>query len=134
VLREDGGVVVRRWDAAEERIVPSAYTVELRLKDGGVARVIEDEEGLWVEEARGGAKVARGALARAQVRLPRFDDSPFGPVLRALHHEILVGLRPKVRGIARAYADVKLAAPHTWQAAEMFLQLADRVPGYIEAS
>jgi hypothetical protein len=87
VLREDGGPVVRRWEVAGEAIVPSAYTVELRLRGGGAVRILEDEEGLWVEEGR-----SRTALARSRVSLPTFDGHPWGPVLRVLHHEILVNI------------------------------------------
>lgn len=87
VLQEDGGAVVRRWAVAGEALVPSAYTVSLRLRDGGAVRIAEDEEGLWLEE--GGS---RTALGRGPVRLPAFEGHPWGPILRALHHEILVNV------------------------------------------
>jgi hypothetical protein len=87
VLQEDGGAVVRRWDVAAEMFVPSAYLVSLRLRGDAVVRIAEDEEGLWLEEGE-----SRTALGRGPVRLPAFEGHPWGPVLRALHHEILVNV------------------------------------------
>jgi len=44
------GETVRRWEAKAERILPSEYRVEIETADGGAA-VVEDEEGVWIEEA-----------------------------------------------------------------------------------
>lgn len=86
-LREDGGSVVARWEVVEERIVPSAYAVELKTAASESVRIYEDESGVWIEQ--GGE---RRAVARGEVRLPAFEGHPWAPVLRALHHEILVNV------------------------------------------
>jgi hypothetical protein len=78
------GEVIRRWEAHEEKIVSGEYRVEL-----GEARIVEDEEGVWIEE-RGD----RVALTRSPVKLPRFDGHPRAALLRALHAELLVNVMP----------------------------------------
>ena len=81
------GEEVRRWEVAEEIIVPPAYSVYLRTRSGDSVRLFEDESGVWVEE-----KGRRTVLSQGGVRLPDFKNCCFGPVLRVLHQEILVNI------------------------------------------
>lgn len=80
--------VLRRWDVVSERIDPAEYRVELQTREG-IVRLIEDEEGVFVEE-HGDSQ----PLTRAPVRLPRFEPSPHAAILRALHQEILINIMP----------------------------------------
>jgi hypothetical protein len=81
------GEVLRKWEVAEERIDSDEYCVELTLRDGGVVRMVEDEEAAWLEE--GGE---RQCLSAAPVRLPCFKEHPHAPLLRGLHQELLVSI------------------------------------------
>ena len=86
LLRAPGAEPVRRWDVAEEIILPADYTVILRTRAGETVRIGEDERGLWLEDAGG-----RAALpgTQAPVKLPRFEGHRFPQVLRVLHQELL---------------------------------------------
>ena len=81
------GDVLRSWKVAGERIDASAYSVTLRLEDGGVVRLTEDEEAAWTEE-----EGERRLLSSGPVRLPSFDGHPDGALLRGLHQELLVNI------------------------------------------
>jgi hypothetical protein len=81
------GEVVRKWDVTEERIDSAAYCVEMVLRDGGVVRLVEDEEAAWLEE--GGE---RQCLSAVPVRLPRFEGNTHAALLRGLHQELLVNI------------------------------------------
>jgi hypothetical protein len=78
---------VRSWDVASEQIEPAEYRVRLRLKSGQEATIECDERGLWIaEEGR------RGLVSQGALRLPRFEGRPFAPLLRILHHDILINI------------------------------------------
>ncbi len=81
------GELVRTWDVTEELIVPPAYTVALRTKTGSCSYLVEDEEGVWIEE--NGEKTS---LSASRVSLPTFADHRLGLVLRVLHQELLVNV------------------------------------------
>jgi hypothetical protein len=81
------GEVVKTWEVGEELIVPPAYTVALRTKTGGLAVIVEDEQGLRIEE---GAHIQE--LSAGSVSLPTFADRRHGLVLRVLHQELLVNV------------------------------------------
>lgn len=87
LLELPGGREIRRWDVAEERIVPSAYAVALKLRDGRLVVLEEDGRALWLGEGD-----RRMPLAQGHVVLPRFDDRRFPAVLRVLHQELLVNV------------------------------------------
>lgn len=78
---------VRRWNIVAERVAAPEYRVELDTVEGGRVAVLEDEAGVWVEE--GGD---RTLLTAGEVRLPDFQGHPHAPLLRVLHHELLVNL------------------------------------------
>lgn len=81
---------IRVWEVADEVIDAPGYRVEIRARGDRTAAIIEDEEGVWLEEAGSRQSLTRGS----RVCLPRFEGHPFGPWLRALHAEILVNIMP----------------------------------------
>ena len=80
------GALIRRWDVAEEVIVPPAYAIQLPTRTGDVVRIMEDEQGVWIEEA-GKHEVLPGTTKR--VHLPDFDKYAYPQVMRVLHQELL---------------------------------------------
>jgi hypothetical protein len=80
------GEVLRRWEVRREEIAPPDYCVRLETV-GGRVTICEDEEGVWLEEAG-----RRECLTRNLVRLPQFEQHPSGPLLRSLHHELLISI------------------------------------------
>ena len=89
LLNAQSGQVIREWDVSEEIILPSEYSVILRTKSGGEARLVEDEGGVWIDEDRKRAPVP-GTSARA--RLPDFAAFKYAAVMRVLHQELLVNV------------------------------------------
>jgi hypothetical protein len=89
LFRAPGAALVRRWDVAEEVILPADYTVVLRTRAGETVRLIEDERGVWIEQA-GRREALPGT--DAPVKLPRFERHRFPQVLRVLHQELLVNV------------------------------------------
>lgn len=84
------GQVVHRFAIRSERIVPAEYRVEWVGADGTPGAICEDERGIWLEHRF--QRTPLGTCAR--VRLPRFENFPHAPLLRVLHHEILVNVLP----------------------------------------
>jgi hypothetical protein len=89
LFRAPGAALVRRWDEAEEVILPADYTVVLRTREGEAVRLSEDERGVWIETA-GRREALPGT--EAAVRLPRFERHRFPQALRVLHQELLVNV------------------------------------------
>jgi hypothetical protein len=81
------GDVIRRWDRLSGRIEPSEYRVSIQLRNGAMVRIVEDEHRVYVEH-----NARRETLTTGAVRLPRFEGHPYAPLLRRLHHEILVNI------------------------------------------
>ncbi|WP_077923788.1 hypothetical protein [Spirosoma sp. 209] len=89
------GNIEEQWTVKKEVIVPSEYTVHLDLADepGQPPRSVqirEDEQGVWVLQPGKRPRLIPGT--RRPLTLPRFADQPFGPVLRVLHHEVLINI------------------------------------------
>ncbi|GAB3990785.1 hypothetical protein GCM10028807_18640 [Spirosoma daeguense] len=84
------GNIEEQWRVKHEVIVPSEYAVHLELADGQIIQIREDETGVWLLQPDKKPKLIPGT--RSRVELPRFDDKPFGPVLRVLHQEILINV------------------------------------------
>lgn len=78
---------LRSWHVAEERIVPTEYRVDLRIRAGREVRIFEDGQGVWLEQAG-----RRDRLTAGRVNLPRFEGHPHAPLLRAAHQEVLVNV------------------------------------------
>lgn len=81
------GDILRRWKIAREIIVPSEYLVYLETEDGRKIRLIENENGIYIME---GNKIT--GTGESKLNLPRFEGHPYAPVLRVLHHEILINI------------------------------------------
>jgi hypothetical protein len=48
LLNAESGAVIRKWDVAEDVIVPPDYAVILRTKTGETVGLREDEHGFWI--------------------------------------------------------------------------------------
>jgi hypothetical protein len=83
------GEIVRQWPVQSEVIVPPDYSVFLTTTNGQRIALIEDEQGVWIEE-RGQREPVAGT--RRPVRLPKFDGYLFPQILRVLHQEMLVNV------------------------------------------
>ena len=83
------GEVIRKWEVDRDIIVPNEYAVVIKDIDGLETMIIEDAEGIWMEDVLSGT---RQALSSMPVELPDFKDHRFGQVLKVLHHEILVNV------------------------------------------
>jgi hypothetical protein len=81
------GEVLRHWDVAEQWIVPPAYLVTLRARDGEEITIREDSAGIWLTEGD-----STTALGRSQVALPSFSEYRYPAVMRVLHQEMLVNV------------------------------------------
>ena len=95
LLNAQSGQLIRRWDVSDEIILPAEYSVVLRIKSGGEVRLVEDENGVWVEEA-GKRTAIPGTSAR--VRLPNFAAFKYPAVMRVLHQELLVNVTTNCSG------------------------------------
>jgi len=85
----DTGEILGQWDVASERIFPEEYTVSIETKSRDSVSISEDEGGIWLHE-----ESFRRPLDTGPLRLPRFDEHWHGPLLRSLHHEILINMLP----------------------------------------
>jgi hypothetical protein len=81
------GAVMHRWELVRDLIVPPAYTVAIETKNGMRIFIVEDEEGVWLEE---GGK--RTALSSTRIRLPGFAGHRSAPALKVLHQELLINV------------------------------------------
>jgi hypothetical protein len=81
------GETIRKWDLAEEIIVPPAYEVLIKTREGRSIKVMEDEEGVWLVEGD-----SRTALSQSRLRLPTFAGNRFAAILRVLHQEVLINV------------------------------------------
>ena len=84
------GEVLHRWPVKTEVVVPSEYLVHLITTDGQTIQLREDEQAVWLLQPGTGIKPT--ALTVGPISLPAFGRHPFGPVLRVLHHEILINV------------------------------------------
>jgi hypothetical protein len=81
------GKVLRRWKVKTAVIVPSEYLVHIELENGKAIDIQEDTQGIYIYE--NGMQII---MAESRLSLPTFADKKFGPVLRVLHHEILMNV------------------------------------------
>lgn len=84
------GEVIYRWPVRTEIIVPSEYLVHLETTDGRTIQIREDERNVWIVESNG--RSAPVSPTAGALTLPAFKGHPFGPVLRVLHHEVLINV------------------------------------------
>ena len=69
------------------RIDPPAYTVTAADASGTDLRILEDEDGLWLDRGHG-----KESLSVSPVNLPIFEGHRHRDLLRVLHHEILTNI------------------------------------------
>lgn len=81
------GQVIQEWKIISENIYPSEYRVVLELINGKTTIIWEDEVGVWVKENK-----KKTLLTEGHLRLPRFEENKYAPLLRILHHEILINI------------------------------------------
>lgn len=81
------GELLREWPAAAADYEPSEYRVTLRLREGTSVVLWEDEQAAWLREGD-----ETTCLTESPVNLPSFDPHPQAPLLRRLHHELLVSI------------------------------------------
>lgn len=84
------GNILEQWRVKEALIVPSEYLVHLTLMDSTTIQIREDENGVWIHQPGKTAQIVKGT--RSRVNLPAFTDKKYGPVLKVLHHEILINI------------------------------------------
>jgi len=81
------GETVRRWQVANETILPSQYTVRLKTSDGQIIIITEDEQAVWLQDG-----LKRLTLTEGPINLPEFKGHPNASLLRVLLHEILINI------------------------------------------
>jgi hypothetical protein len=81
------GKALRRWKVKTALIVPSEYLVHIELENGKAVDIQEDTQGVYIYE--NGMQII---MAESRLSLPTFSDKKFGPILRVLHHEILMNI------------------------------------------
>ena len=81
---------IHEWQVAHETIDAAEYRVVVHARDGRASTVVEDEDGVWLEQNGDRRSLTQGQ----RVHLPRFEGHPYAPWLRALHGELLVHVLP----------------------------------------
>ena len=87
--RIQDGEIIERWDVSDCIIIPSEYIVKLRLSDGSMVSVYENETGVWINKA--GEKTIVNGTSNPVI-LPDFKEYRYGRVMKVLHHEILINI------------------------------------------
>lgn len=81
------GEVIRQWKMIQDFILPADYTVMVQDGKGRWTMIRENGTGVLVDDGKG-----KAYLTRAPVRLPTFRGKKYAPVLRVLHHDVLVNV------------------------------------------
>lgn len=81
------GEVIRQWKMIQDFILPADYTVMVQDAKGRWTMIRETGTGVLLDDGKG-----RAYLTRAPVRLPTFRGKKYAPVLRVLHHDVLVNV------------------------------------------
>ncbi|MEJ7589315.1 MAG: hypothetical protein WKI04_17295 [Ferruginibacter sp.] len=81
------GDTLYQWNINNEFIVPSEYYVYLKTTDGKEVHIFENEKGVYLEQGR-----SLKELSESFIHLPDFKGHFFAPVLKVLHHEILINI------------------------------------------
>jgi len=81
------GEVIRQWKMIQDFILPADYTVLVQDAGGRWTMIRETGTGVLLDDGKG-----RAYLTRAPVRLPTFRGKKYAPVLRVLHHDVLVNV------------------------------------------
>jgi hypothetical protein len=81
------GKALRRWKAKTAMVVPSEYLVHLELENGKAVDIQEDTQGVYIYENN-----MQVIMAESRLGLPTFEGKKYAPILRVLHHEILMNV------------------------------------------
>ncbi|GAA4455528.1 hypothetical protein GCM10023189_23410 [Nibrella saemangeumensis] len=90
LMEAQTGHIVEQWRVQQALIVPSEYLVHLTLMDSTTVQIREDENGVWIHQPGKSPQLVKGT--RNRLNLPTFADKKYGPVLRVLHHEVLINI------------------------------------------
>jgi len=83
------GDTLKKYDVADELIIPPEYTVYLKLKNGRTVIIRENEEGVWVVEGKSPKRIQGTEIP---VLLPDFKTYSYPSIMKVLHHEILINI------------------------------------------
>lgn len=86
------GKTLRKFEVANDVIVPPQYRVDIETRDGRLVSIAEDERGVWL--VIGQERLALPGTQRS-LRLPTFAEHPYPGVLRVLHQELLINILPQ---------------------------------------
>lgn len=75
------------WNVKSSLIVPSEYYVYIKTMDGKEVHLFENEKGVYLKEGKN-----IKPLSQSTIKLPDFKAHLFAPVLKVLHHEILINI------------------------------------------
>lgn len=81
------GKVLRRWKLKGATIVPSEYLVHIELENGKAVDIQENMQGVYIYE-----NDMQIIMAESSLKLPTFSDKKYAPILRVLHHEVLMNI------------------------------------------
>lgn len=81
------GDTLYRWPVKNQLIVPSEYYVYIATKDKKTVHIFEDSAGVYLV-INGNKKT----LSQSHLFLPEFKEYYFAPVLKVLHHEVLINI------------------------------------------
>lgn len=81
------GDTLYHWQVKNELIVPSEYYVYLKTIDNKEIHLFENEKGVYI---KAGKKLI--TLSSTPIHLPNFKGYVYAPVLKVLHHEILINI------------------------------------------
>ncbi len=83
------GEKVESWSYSEEIIVPPDYSVYLKLVNGHVIIIHENEKAVWIESENTRNPVQG---TNSDIRLPDFHEYRYGSVMKVLNNEILINV------------------------------------------
>jgi hypothetical protein len=83
------GDTLKKYDVADELIIPPEYTVYLKLKNCRTVIIRENEEGVWIVEGKSPKRIQG---TETPVLLPDFKTYSYPSIMKVLHHEILINI------------------------------------------
>jgi len=81
------GNTLYHWNIKTELIVPSEYYVYFKTAAGKEVHIFENEKGVYLKQGK-----SLKELSKSFINLPDFKGHLFAPVLKVLHHEILINI------------------------------------------
>ncbi len=81
------GTIIRKWKVLQEYILPADYSVMLQDASGRWTLLRENQTGVLLDDGKG-----KAYLTQSPLRLPSFKGKKYAPILRVLHHEVLINV------------------------------------------